>query len=209
MSNICKQKLASYFVFNLKFTILIGGVKLKLELEFEIRQAIEGHKDSFAKLIKHFENLLYKVAKSMLRSDDDCADAIQETILKAYKSIDNLKEVKFFKTWLVRILINECHNINKVKSKLIPVDEIGESACDKSMITNAFDNIEIQEVINCLENDLKSVVVLYYFEEFSIKEISSMIDIPQGTVKSRLSRARLKLKAILNKNFDGSECCER
>ncbi|MBW9156224.1 RNA polymerase sigma factor [Clostridium tagluense] len=180
-----------------------------MELEFEIKQAIEGHKDSFANLIKHFEQLLYKVAKSMLQSDDDCADAIQEAILKAYKSIDNLKEIKFFKTWLVRILINECHNINKVKSKIIPVNEIRETACDKSVITTIDDNIEMQEILNCLENDLKSVVVLYYFEEFSIKEISSMIGIPEGTVKSRLSRARLKLKVILNKDVDGGECYER
>ncbi|MGH4122680.1 MAG: RNA polymerase sigma factor [Clostridium sp.] len=180
-----------------------------MELEFEIRQAIEGNKDSFVNLIKRFEQLLYKVAKSMLESDDDCADAIQEAILKAYKSIDNLKEIQFFRTWLVRILINECHNINKVKSKIIPVNEIRETACDKSMITTIDDNIEMQEILNCLENDLKSVVVLYYFEEFSIKEISSMIGIPEGTVKSRLSRARLKLKGILNNHFDGSECYER
>ena len=182
---------------------------MEIELEFEIRQAIEGHKESFAVLIKHFEHLLYKVAKSILQSDDDCADAIQEAILKAYKSIDNLREIQFFKTWLIRILINECHNINKVKSKLISIHEIGETACQKSVITNIDDNIEIQEVITCLENDLKSVVVLYYFEEFSIKEISNMLDIPEGTVKSRLSRARLKLRVYLKKNFDGSECCER
>ncbi|MCB2311363.1 RNA polymerase sigma factor [Clostridium tagluense] len=182
---------------------------MELKLEFEIRQAIQGNKDSFSNLIKRFENSMYKVAKSMLQSDDDCADAIQEAILKAYKSIDNLKEIKFFKTWLIRILINECHNINKVKSKLIPIHKIGETVCEKSIITNSDDNIEIEEVLNCLENDLKSVVMLYYFEEFSIKEISSMLGIPGGTVKSRLSRARLKLKVILKKNFQGSECYER
>jgi RNA polymerase sigma-70 factor, ECF subfamily len=179
---------------------------VKLELEFEIRRAVEGHKDSFCNLIKHFEQSLYKVAKSMLQSDDDCADAIQEAILKAYKGIGNLKEVKYFKTWLTRILINECYNIQRTKAKIIPIDEVGEVAWEKSEINKIDEDIEMDEILSCLENDLKSVVVLYYFEGFSIKEIASLLDLPEGTVKSRLSRARSKLKDIFVKSFEGREC---
>ena len=180
-----------------------------MELEFEIKRAIEGSKDSFSNLVRHYELSLYKVARSILQSDDDCADAIQEAILKAYKSIGTLREVKFFKTWLIRILINECRNINKAKVKIIPIHELENMLCEQQMTANIHDDMEMQEILNCIEYDLRTVVALYYFEEFSVKEISSILDIPEGTVKSRLSRARLKLKDIFKENIEGRECCGR
>lgn len=140
---------------------------------------------------------MYRVAKSKLSSDNDCADAIQETILKAYKAINSLKQPQFFKTWLIRILINECKNIIVQKNKVIPMEEI---IFEKST-NNLDENLSMQEILNLLENDLRNIVLLYYFEDMAIKEISSVLDIPEGTVKSRLSRARKKLANILRKDL--------
>lgn len=186
---------------------MLGGGKL--ELEVEVRRAIEGHKESFSVLIKHFELSLYKVAKSMLESEEDCADAIQETILKSYKSIRSLNETQFFKTWLIRILINECHNIHRIKGKIIPIYEIEETACEATMINEIDNTIVIQEMLNYLENELRNIVILYYFEDFSVKDISDLLGIPEGTVKSRLSRARGKLKNAFDIALMGSDCCEQ
>ncbi|MCY6958515.1 sigma-70 family RNA polymerase sigma factor [Clostridium brassicae] len=179
-----------------------------MDLEFEIRQAIEGHKDSFVNLIKYYEISMYKVAKSMLQSDDDCADAIQETILKAYKAISNLKQPQFFKTWLIRILINECNNIYKLKGKVIPIQEIEVTSFEKSAVNRIDDNIIVEEMLNSLDNELKNIVILFYFEGFSIKDISYLLEIPEGTVKSRLSRSRGKLRNAFKNDFMGSECYE-
>jgi RNA polymerase sigma-70 factor (ECF subfamily) len=181
----------------------------ELELEVMIRQAMDGNKESFAVIIKHFELSLYKVAKSMLESEEDCADAIQETILKAYKSIRNLRETQFFKTWLIRILINECNNIYKIKGKVIPICEIEKTASEVSIINDVDNTIVIQEMLNHLQNELRTIVILYYFEDFSVKDISDLLSVPEGTVKSRLSRARNKLKNAFNISFIGSDCCEQ
>ena len=76
-----------------------------------VNQAIQGDREAFIRLIRDIENSLYNTAKSMLRKEEDVADAIQETILNAYKSVHTLREPRYFKTWLFRILINECNTM--------------------------------------------------------------------------------------------------
>lgn len=142
----------------------------------------------------------------MLLSDNDCADAIQEAVLKAYKSISTLKHPEFFKTWFIRILINECKKINVQKNKVIPMEEV----ILEKLVSNGIDeSLAIQQMLNLLENELRDVVILYYFEDLPIKDISGMLKIPQGTVKSRLSRARQKLSTLIKTDFEGSDNFER
>ncbi|WP_040210427.1 sigma-70 family RNA polymerase sigma factor [Clostridium polynesiense] len=176
-----------------------------MNFDLEVSLAIKGNKDSFIHLIEHLESYMYKVSKSMLYSDSDCADAIQETILKAYKNIASIKNPQFFKTWLIRILINECNKINNYKKKVIPMEEIFPD----SQGTGITDSLSIEHSISLLEDDLKEAVILYYFEDLPVKEISRVLNIPEGTVKSRLSRARVKLAKSLGNDFQRSDNCER
>jgi len=104
---------------------------------------------------------MYRIVQSMLKSDSDCADAILESILKAYKSIRTLKEPNHFKTWLIRILINECNRILNFKNKIIPVAEMTEVPLMAPMI----ETFEIHEIISSLVDDLRIVATLYYFED--------------------------------------------
>ncbi|WP_207647693.1 sigma-70 family RNA polymerase sigma factor [Clostridium frigidicarnis] len=177
---------------------------MSLDFENEVILAIKGNKDSFAKVIKNLELSMYRVSKAILKSDNDCADAIQETILKSYKAITTLKHPEFFKTWIIRILINECKKINIQKNKVIPMEDV---IIEKSF-NNFEENLLIQDTLNLLENDLKDVVLLYYIEDLSVKDISDILNIPKGTVKSRLSRARTKLAIILRKDFKESDVYE-
>ena len=165
-----------------------------MNFQYEVGLAIKGSNESFVRIISDMEGFMYRVAKSILQSDNDCADAIQETILKAYKSINSLRQPQFFKTWLIRILINECKKINIQKNKTIPMEEI----VPDTSFSDTEDNVLLHEIINLLESDLRTVVLLYYFEDLAVKEISDILDIPEGTVKSKLSRARRKLANILN-----------
>lgn len=129
---------------------------------------------------------MYRVAKSFLKSDTDCADAIQETILKAYRTLGSLKEPRYFKTWLIRILINECKRVLNVKSKIIPMEELTVYSQQKDV----FEQAEVREAVAALEEELRVIVTLYYFEDLSLKEVAQLLETPEGTVKSRLSRAR-------------------
>lgn len=80
-------------------------------------------KEQFVREVREVEKTMYRIAKTYLQEEKDCEDAVQEAILHAYEKLDTLREERFFKTWLVRILINECHQLGRGKSKLMPLRE--------------------------------------------------------------------------------------
>jgi len=88
-----------------------------LDIAGEVKKAKKGNKDSFINLINYCEASLYRISSAILKKDEECVDAIQEAILKAYYSIHKLKEPSYFKTWITRILINECYKILNNKKK--------------------------------------------------------------------------------------------
>ncbi|MGA4722112.1 sigma-70 family RNA polymerase sigma factor [Fictibacillus nanhaiensis] len=168
----------------------------------DVKLAIDGDTQAFSRLIKDCEATLYRVAKGILKSDHECADAIQEAILKAFKRINTLKHPQFFKTWLVRILINECYYIVKQNKKIFSIENINEIAYEK---VDSFDVIEIDKAIKQLISEQQVIIILFYYEEFSIKEIMEMLNLREGTVKSRLHRARLHLAKLLRFHFSEEE----
>ncbi|MCM3766388.1 RNA polymerase sigma factor [Neobacillus niacini] len=167
--------------------------------ELDIKKAQKGDKKAFVVIVKDIEDTLYKVAKSILHNDDDCADALQEAILKAYSSIHNLRDVRIFKTWMVRIVMNCCYDILRKNKKVVPIQEWMEQGTpdDRS-------DFELTDALKSLEEDLRVPVTLYYLKEWSVREIAQALDIPDGTVKSRLSRARMKLSEYLNPKTERS-----
>jgi RNA polymerase sigma-70 factor (ECF subfamily) len=170
-----------------------------VEQVHDVKLAQKGNKEAFVRLIKVAEKSMYRVARAILKSDNECADAIQETILKAYKSIAALREPQYFKTWITKILINECNRILRNNRKVIPIEEF----IDQAYKLDAYEKIEIQEAVNSLEDVFRVVVILFYFEDLSIKDIAQTLDIPEGTVKSRLSRARDRLSKMLKFQNEG------
>jgi RNA polymerase sigma-70 factor (ECF subfamily) len=159
----------------------------------DVKLAQQSDKNAFCRLIKNSEVTMYRVAKSFLQTDEDCADAIQEAIIKAYNSINSLREPLYFKTWLIKILINECRKTLSLRHRVIPRADLTIGCKD----TNSFEKIEIQNAVDSLENELRIIVNLFYFEDLSLKTIAQLLSIPEGTVKSRLSRARTQLAKIL------------
>lgn len=158
-----------------------------------VKKAKKGNKIAFSTLIKYYEPDLYRVAIAITKNEDDALDCIQETILQVYTSIKNLKNDQYFKTWLIKILINKCNKLIQKNRKIL---EFKKSDLQNTQETNEI-NIEIKESIDTLDEELKILVILYYYQDMSIKDISDSLEIPEGTVKSRLSRARSKLKEIL------------
>ena len=159
-----------------------------------VRKSKKGNNLAFSILIKSYEKDLYKVAIAMTKNDDDALDCIQEAILQAYISIKDLRQDEYFKTWLIKILINKCNALLKKNKKILNLD-VNTSKNDK---VEQSDRLELKDSINNLDSDLKIIVILYYYEDMSIKDISESLNIPQGTIKSRLSRARSKLKEMLS-----------
>lgn len=162
-----------------------------------INEAKKGNNEAFVTLIEQYKTQMYKTAKAILNNEEDVCDAIQEALMSAYKNIQTLNQEKYFKTWLIRITINKCYdiieknNINNTKiEKVICFDE-------EEKTPNIENRIDVNIALKSIDNDLRIVTVLYYYDDISIKEISDILGIPTGTVKSKLSRAREKLYEIL------------
>ena len=144
-------------------------------------------KEQLGVLILDCERHLYSTAKTILYSDQDCADAIQDTIVKAFSKIQTLKNDKYAKTWLIRILINECYTILRKSSKLTSLDMMDEQTkAEKIMMTKEkADYSELYQAINALKEELRLPVILYYIEDFNIREIAQILDITEGAVQKR------------------------
>ena len=158
----------------------------------------EEDKEFFIQKINENRLKIYKTAIAILKNEDDANDVIQETLYSAYKNYYSLKEKSYFTTWIIRILINNCYNIINKNKKISYIDD--------NVIQNTTDVEDNYAVENSLEwvleqidKDLKEIVVLYYYDDFSVADIANVLKIPQGTVKSRLSRARAQIKEIIKK----------
>ena len=153
-------------------------------IDINVRKAKVGDKEAFKKLIEENKISMYRVSKAILNKEEDIEDAIGESILKAYKNISSLRNEAYFKTWLIRIVINESNNIYKKRNR--------EIAMDKEHFINMehrdfYKDFSLYDAINSLE-DLK------------YKDIAKLLKIKEGTVKSRLSRAKQKLYEILKED---------
>ena len=124
--------------------------------------------------------------------DEDIADAISDTILVCWEKLSQLKEDRYFRTWMTRILLNKCNDILRKRKQMVWMDEIPETPD----VDAGFENSEWKEALNSLSENFRLVVMLYYIEGFKTSEISQILDIPEGTVRSRLARGREQLAGL-------------
>ena len=150
-------------------------------------------KEEFVKILQENKVSLYRFAKSILKNDMQAEDAISEAILKAYKNKSKLKEIEKFKPWMMKIVANECYNLLRKNSRLELVDDI--NSLDLVHIDKEY--TDLRELVEDLSEEFSSVIVLFYYEDMSIKDISKVLEISEGTVKSRLYRAKEKLRVLL------------
>ena len=159
-----------------------------------IKRAQKGDPKAFAELIESYKGNMYRVAKGYFRSDEDVADAIQETILSCYEHISELREPKYFKTWLIRILINKCNRISAANGRYVGMEEIPEQAAMDGQQAN----VEFMMLMESLEEGLRLILILYYAEQMRVKDICSITGLSESAVKARLKRGRDRIRTIYN-----------
>ena len=162
--------------------------KGKSYMEKLIKEAKAGNPDAFTRLMKSQMQNMYKTAGAILINDEDIADAVSETILACWENIKSLKEERFFKTWMTRILVNKCNDIIRKKQYYLDYDMPEEPYND-----TGFENAEWKEALSTISEKYRLVMVLYYIEGFNTGDISGILDIPEGTVRSKLARGREQL----------------
>ena len=142
----------------------------------------------------------YKTAKALLKNEDDVEDALQDALETAYKNIETLKEEKYFKTWMTRIIINKCYDILRKKSKIIPFEsEYVENIQEKS---NFDEGIEMKMILDKLDNDLKEIVILYYYNDFKQDEIAKIFDLKSIAESNYMYISNARQIALLNNCID-------
>lgn len=168
-------------------------------MEELIQMAKEEDKDAFTQAVLQIQKDLYVVAKSRLKKEDDICDAMQNTMLLGFQNIKKLKENCYFKTWMVRILINQCNNFYRKRERRdISFEEknweeyFGEAKVEAN-------ELEFEDLISCLKKDEKTIMTLYYVLQYTTKEISQIIGQKESTIRSKIARAKVKIK----KNYLG------
>lgn len=166
-----------------------------LEITDDVRLAKKGNKEAFCRIIESNKNQLYRIAKGIVHFESDIEDVLQEVTLKAWLQIRTLKKDEYFKTWLIRILINQCNTILRKRKSVITLEEVSFT---ESEDFNINEKLDLWNALNSLSYELRTVIVLFYYEDLPYKDIAAILKISEGTVKSRLSRAKAKLEEILN-----------
>lgn len=154
-------------------------------------QAIGGNQEAQMHLLHIYKDSMYRVAYSYMQNEHDANDALQEMSYQALKNMYKVKSPQFFKTWLVRIVINTCLMQKRQQKRIVMTDQIAE----QPYLSNEF--FELNDAITKLPVDQQELIHLKYFRDLKNSEIAEIQNIPEGTVKSRLHKTMKKLRHIL------------
>lgn len=165
-----------------------------------IKESMKGNKESFGILIKNNKEYLYKMAFLYVKDEQDALEVIHETVYRAFLNIEKLKKAKFFNTWITRILINVSIDFLKRKGKNQMLDESTPIIKEKCEISTE-EKLDLYNAIDLLNDNYKTVIIMMYFNDMKIKDISRVMETPENTVKTYLRRAKQALGEILKEGY--------
>ncbi|MDU2658292.1 sigma-70 family RNA polymerase sigma factor [Clostridium perfringens] len=165
-----------------------------------IKESMKGNKESFGILIKNNKEYLYKMAFLYVKDEQDALEVIHETVYRAFLNIEKLKKAKFFNTWITRILINVSIDFLKKKGKNEMLDESTPVIKEKCEISTE-EKLDLYNAIDLLNDNYKTVIIMMYFNDMKIKDISKVMEIPENTVKTYLRRAKQALGEVLKEGY--------
>jgi RNA polymerase sigma-70 factor (ECF subfamily) len=179
-----------------------------------VERALNGDRAAFDQLMQRHVEMSFRIARRFGLSSEDAADVIQDSFLAAYRSLQSFNFSFSFSTWITRILLNRLSNFRRgmFRAKRIfwrPEDTLYEgidfeekSAVDPQVAAeNAEFRAAFEKALKKLPQKQRTVFVLFEIEGFKTREIASILDIPEGTVTSRLHHARLSLRKYLKNTF--------
>lgn len=165
-----------------------------------IKESMKGNKESFGILIKNNKEYLYKMAFLYVKDEQDALEVIHETVYRAFLNIEKLKKAKFFNTWITRILINVSIDFLKRKGKNQMLDESTPIIKERCEISTE-EKLDLYNAIDLLNDNYKTVIIMMYFNDMKIKDISKVMETPENTVKTYLRRAKQALGEILKEGY--------
>lgn len=156
--------------------------------------AAERAREQFSAVVTRHGHSLFRAARAVLDSDADAEDAVGEAVLRAWQAWDSLRTPEAARAWLLKIVVNCACELRKKQGRVTYTDELERlaGAAEEEPAHGLW------EAVLRLPEEQRAAVVLYYYEELSVAETAKTLGVAQGTVKSRLSRARERLRELLN-----------
>ncbi|MFC4557467.1 sigma-70 family RNA polymerase sigma factor [Virgibacillus kekensis] len=158
-----------------------------------VRKAIKGNDDAFLELMQLYKIDLYKTAIAYLKNEHEAVEAIQEVTVRAYRKINTIREPSYFKSWLIRIMINYCNDQLRRRRRVIH----DEGALQEQGVNDNHTGIDLEDAMQRLDKRSRDLLTMKYFNDLKIKEIAAAIECPEGTVKTWLNKALKLLRAEL------------
>ncbi|MGE7603093.1 sigma-70 family RNA polymerase sigma factor [Peribacillus sp. NPDC097675] len=167
-----------------------------------VKQARKGKDEAFEQLIDSVRNKLYRTAFSYVRNEQDALDLYQDAIYEAYLSLKKLKKPEQFQSWITKIIIFKSIDFIRKSSKhFLADDELFEQLMSGEGFDNLEQSLDLTKAFESLDVTYKTMILLRFYHDLSIKEIAEFMDYPEGTVKSNLHRAKKILRPILKEGY--------
>ena len=147
----------------------------------------------FCERVSQYRYQFYIIAYAILENEADAEDAVCNAILSGYEHLTQLKNSNKFKSWMITITKNEALKLRRKRMELP-----GEEKVERMLPPVQDSHNELWDIVQTLKEEYRIVVVLFYYNNLSLRDISAVLDIPVGTVKSRLNRGREFLKEALD-----------
>ena len=153
--------------------------------------------EEFIKRIETIKKKMYFIAKAKIENDEDVKDIIQECIYQGYKNLNTLKDKNKFDSWIIQILLNLCNQFYRKKEYIIDINEnISIDNIDFKTLEN---NHDFLALLNNLNEEEKTIIILYYDDNNTINEIANILNLNENTVKSKIKRAKEKIKLYIER----------
>ena len=150
----------------------------------------------FSSQVVRNQAAMFRLARSILPTDEDAEDAVQEAICSAYAKLDSLRDPERFRGWLLRILANQCYSECRKNRPTVDLSAVEDVLPAAGM--DCTERMTLWQAVEQLPPDLRAAITLFYYEDCSIRQISGVLGLSQAAVKTRLHRGRVRLKQILN-----------
>lgn len=169
------------------------------------KNSIKDNSEAFEELLLQYKSYLYKVAYTYVKDKEVALDILQEASFKAWLNIHTLKDEEKFKPWITKILVNTAINYIRKESKVIYIDDENPIISSENIVSKKAisleEKLDLYKAIDLLKPKYKTVIILKYFDDMKIEDISYVLDVPINTVKSHLKRAKESLSDILKEGI--------
>ena len=149
----------------------------------------------FSGQVVNNQTAMFRLARTILKNDEDAEDAVQEAILSAYANLDSLREPEKFKSWILHILTNKCYDACRKKRPTVDLSDVEETLPASG--TDCTERLTLYQAVEQLPDDFRTAITLFYYEDLSVRQIAGVLGLTEAAVKTRLSRGRQSLRALL------------